>query len=106
MQAYGDLYNPLLTSRALIILIDIAFSISPAVLYIRTRRRGSKASGVVSPITLVESYEGGPGTVLFWVALWPRVTYRPVISPSKTFKLDRHQGISMKHTAAMLSWTT
>lgn len=36
--------------------IDIVFIISPAALYTRTRRRGSKASGAVSPITLLIAF--------------------------------------------------
>lgn len=36
--------------------IDIVFSTSPAALYTRTRRRGSKVSGAVSPITLLSAF--------------------------------------------------
>lgn len=36
--------------------IDIVFIISPAALYTRTRRRGSKVSGAVSSITLLSAF--------------------------------------------------
>lgn len=52
--------------------IVIVFSISPAASYTRIRRRGSKASGAVSPPTLLKCHEGVPRTVLL-VAVWPRL---------------------------------
>lgn len=60
--------------------IDIVFIISPAALYTRTRRRGSKASGAVSPITLLIAF----GCIV------ARVTCGPVDARTKYFKLDKH----------------